>query len=119
MPHLLLRRERIAAREESLCDVGASEILMPQDILVRHASSADQSCGTELLRLCRVFEVSAKAMAVRLVRESSIWPTVVNFWRPRGDESSGRDSELAASWRCALEGVFVPLRASRPCISLG
>src|SRR5680860_1505353 len=65
---------------ERLCHIGASEILMPQDILTEYASSADPSCGTEILRLGRLFEVSAQTMTLRVIRETSLW---------------------AVSWRCA------------------
>ncbi len=77
------------AEEEYLCDVAASELLMPTFLFRPYAAARGVALAT-VTDSARTFEVSLEAAGVRLV-ESSTFPCAIVFWEERLKPTQDRD----------------------------
>lgn len=68
------------AAEERLCNVGASELLMPRKSIMDDARGMDV-CIQSLDNLARRYSVSKDAMLIRL-RTLDLWNAELSKWRP-------------------------------------
>lgn len=84
--------------EEFLCNVAASELLMPAKSLAEVASDFHPSCSS-LMQLAALYEASLSAMAVRLV-SLGIWTTKFILWERK-------EASIRARW------IIEPNRALR------
>jgi Zn-dependent peptidase ImmA (M78 family) len=66
--------------EERLCNIGASELLMPRKSVMNDAREA-QVCIKSLEDLARRYSVSAEAMLIRL-RTLELWEAELSTWAP-------------------------------------
>ncbi|MDA8188228.1 MAG: ImmA/IrrE family metallo-endopeptidase [Dehalococcoidales bacterium] len=65
--------------EEYLCDVAASELLMPMRLFRARAAPTGLSLDS-VVELARLFHASREAAAIRLV-QTNLWPSAVAIWR--------------------------------------
>ncbi len=73
---------------ERLCDTVAAELLMPEQIFLRHLSSFDVSVSS-IERMARTFKVSIPSAAIRIA-ELCAEPCIALLWKPwRRKRSSG------------------------------
>jgi Prokaryotic E2 family A/ThiF family len=68
--------------EERLCNIGASELLMPRKSIIDDARGIDV-CIQSLDNLARRYSVSKDAMLIRL-RTLDLWNAELSKWRPTG-----------------------------------
>lgn len=78
-------RDRNKAREH-LCDIVASELLMPENIFKTYLSSFDISINS-LERLAHIFNTSVQATAIRIA-ETSTKPCITLLWNPPQNKNS-------------------------------
>jgi Zn-dependent peptidase ImmA (M78 family) len=67
--------------KEHLCDVAATELLMPELIFKRHLSNFKLSMYS-IERMAEIFKVSVQTTAIR-VAELSTEPCIILLWRPQ------------------------------------
>jgi hypothetical protein len=98
-----LRARSTRQREETLCDIAAAEILMPENLF--RPWLAGRATSIRAIEAAAIhFEVSRQAAAIRL-SEMSEAPAEIVCWKPRG-------ARLEPAWftgfshfrRCATEG---------------
>jgi hypothetical protein len=94
---------------ERLCDVAATELLMPEAIFKKYLSDFGVSINS-LEWLANIFRVSITSTAIRIA-EVSIEPCIALLWRPRKGTKS---KALQLAWhvgpgnRSRIEGKYVP-----------
>jgi Zn-dependent peptidase ImmA (M78 family) len=94
-----LMRRRI----ERLCDIGASEILMPSHFFEPKLKDYGISVDA-LFRLRREFQTSITSTAIRIVRASNSCAFV--FWKFMS--KPGDVEDFRVSWSIAPKGIFIP-----------
>ncbi|MFH0847190.1 MAG: ImmA/IrrE family metallo-endopeptidase [Chloroflexota bacterium] len=88
-------RDKIQARaKERLCNIAATELLMPELIFRRYLSYKGLSVGS-IEPMASLFEVSIQAAAIRIA-EVSLEPCIMLHWQMR---QKGRVRRLALDWR--------------------
>lgn len=85
-------RDRSKAMEH-LCDVAASELLMPENVFKTYLSGSDISINS-LERLAGIFKTSIEATAIRIA-ETSPNPCVAMLWK----QQPGNSNILQLSWQ--------------------
>ncbi len=83
--------------EEYLCDVAASELLLPEPLFRPQAKSVECHLNT-VIELAHIFQASREATARRLV-EMNLWPCAFAIWH-----LSYKDSEAHLSQQLTLGG---------------
>ncbi len=81
--------------EESLCDVVASELLMPSQIYTKYAARYNFGLNS-LIPLSRTFNISITPAALRLCDINPRWCFLVHWTKEGSDELS--NFKLCASW---------------------
>jgi len=77
--------------EERLCDIGASELLMPSSVFKQDLFSEDEITPVTLFRLAKQYQVSFKAAAIKVFGVTNCFACVV--WKKRG-------SAIDVEWVC-------------------
>jgi len=80
VPELKFGSREANPEEERLCNLGASELLIPTRSLKTRAKKYQVSV-TSLEELARMYVVSPEAMLLRL-RSLRLWDCELSFWRP-------------------------------------
>jgi Zn-dependent peptidase ImmA (M78 family) len=99
--------------EERLCDIAASEILMPETLikqLIKYIPKpGDSNFSLQIfLNLLKKFNVSADAMARRLCEDLNIWNSIIMGSRWLSKNSSSINSEFTDSPKWRLEWYYAP-----------
>lgn len=109
--------------EERLCDIFASELLMPEE-MVRNLFYVGKEPSLNLLvDLCRKFQVSYEAMSHRLIGDLQIWDAIVMgiSWLPKMNMLS-QENVRTEKWRLSWSSVpprlsnalYIPSSRNRP-----
>ncbi len=111
-PYRPYSRDESSDHEERLCDVFAGEILLPEGSLKEHIRRAHEPGVDTLLRLARVFDVSAWCLAIRIA-ELRLWKAAAISWTPDHNDTISIPSgsvvpKLRVAWSAAPKGYFVP-----------
>jgi Zn-dependent peptidase ImmA (M78 family) len=82
VPELKYGSTEVDAEEERLCNLGASELLIPSKSLKKSAKKFCRSVDA-LEELAKMYLVSPAAMLLRL-RDLKLWSCELSYWRPHG-----------------------------------
>ena len=88
--------------EEILCDLFAAELIMPRDIIMRHFSDATpdnhEKNFISYIKLRDKLHVSRQALAIRVIDNLSIFPSLLLFVQYRGRQKESPQVQ-PFSWR--------------------
>ncbi|MFH1788267.1 MAG: ImmA/IrrE family metallo-endopeptidase [Candidatus Altiarchaeota archaeon] len=88
-------QERAKERDkERLCNIAATELLMPEEVFARYLTRAGLSIDS-VKTMARLFEVSFQAAAIRIA-EVSMEPCIMLLWRMN---QRGKSRRLTLNWR--------------------
>jgi Zn-dependent peptidase ImmA (M78 family) len=90
---------------ESLCDLGAGEILMPRYFFEPKLRQYGVSIDT-LLRLSEEFQTSIRSTAKQIVRVDGCCAFV--FWEFMAKPGAPEDFDFRVSWSITPKGIFIP-----------
>lgn len=88
----MVDRERSKSIEH-LCDVAASELLMPENVFKTYLSDSDISINS-LEMLARIFNTSIQTTAIRIA-ETSLKPCISMLWK----QQPGNSNILRSAWQ--------------------
>jgi hypothetical protein len=115
--------------EESFCDVIASEMLMPRELIepaFNQAINGSASPSNATVRLARAFNVSTEAMSRRLVEDLGALRGVMLGVRWLDSRQEGEMARQDPSWRLAwwaatpdvMGSLYLPPVSHRPKVSV-
>jgi len=122
-PKRIFTRHGAVAEEERLCNIAASEILMPEYMIKDRANNftkpndSDFTLGV-FLNLLEVFNVSPPAMARRLCEDLSIWNSIMIGCNKYHSDNSIKDPFWRLSWcfapKIIRNQLYIPQPSTHP-----